>query len=416
VSIQIYPIVSRRSRFVGALANVGDFVYSEQQAITQATPLTTLTAEQFLGNPHFSLYCFEPTTAHAIFVELPSTVDLAAVPFVHQAQYEEALRVARVPLSLFTQLALQLPPVSRPIFQFMSARSGSTLLSQAFNASGVTSSLSEPDVLTQLVHLQTRAGQPSLSFSDAELGLLADSALRFLFRPGHLPRHNTEMTPAVKLRSEGVRLMALLQQAFPQATPLFLYRDTLGWVNSFHRIFHKLQMLESVTVDAWQHQYEGFLHTDLSHLRSFLAPQQQQLTLVEQLTLWWIAIMEWYLIQWQAGVPVLAVRYTDLNGARELTLNAIFAHCGLPAAAVQPALSAFAADSQAGTLLAREHPDQGSPLALTAQEVKQMVTILQRHPQLRHPNFWAPGTLDLALYRNRRQLLPTTPVRNPVTS
>ncbi|MCB1071466.1 MAG: hypothetical protein KDL31_14040, partial [Kiritimatiellae bacterium] len=78
--------------------------------------------------------------------------------------------------------------------------------------------------------------------------------------------------------------------------------------------------------------------------------------------------------------------------------------------------AAFATDLQAGTLLARQRPDQGSTLTLAAPDVAQIVAILQRHPHLRHPNFWAPGTLDLALYRNRRQLLPTAPAFTVVPS
>jgi len=230
--------------------------------------------------------------------------------------------------------------------------------------------------------------------------------MRYLFRaPATHMGGQLRIAQAVKFRSEGIQVMDLFQQAFPKATNIFLYRDALGWVNSFHRIFTKLNLAQSRTVDEWQQMYEGFLQCDLSYLRRYLAPTATHLSLAEQLTLWWIAVMEWYLGQWQAGTPVLAVRYNDLNRERELTLEAIFGWCALPATAVQSALAAFDQDAQAGTDLARDEATKGATLTLDAQAVGEITAILQRHPQLRHPNYWAPGTLDLNFYRNSRRQL-----------
>jgi len=417
MQIEQYPIVGRRPRFAGSLASVTDFLYAtcEQPSYAQkggvelrhCTPTTILTVQEFLDNPHYSLYCFDPVEQRAIFVALPPALDLTLVPFAHQAQYEAAHHMVTMPIELFHRLAQDLPTPTQPIFLYMAARSGSTVLSHALNASGYVSSLSEPDAVTQLVHLREGCGtEPARGFHDEELVALATSTMRHLFRPQatHL---GAQMRPrqAVKFRSEGVRVMDLFQRAFPTAVNLFLYRDTLGWVNSFQRIFTKLGLDEPLPVDEWQQLFEGFLQTDLCHLRRYLAPTCTVLSLVEQLTLWWIAIMEWYLAQWQQGTPVLAVRYQDLNTQRALTLEAIFAHCGLLPTAVAPALTAFATDAQAGTALARDKPEQGAALQLEATAVAEIIAILQRHPQLRHPHFWAPGTLDLTLYRNSRQLL-----------
>jgi hypothetical protein len=108
------------------------------------------------------------------------------------------------------------------------------------------------------------------------------------------------------------------------------------------------------------------------------------------------------------------VRYADLNQERALTLDAIFAHCGLPADAVEPALAAFANDSQAGTAVARTVANKGSDLTLDDRAIAEIITILQRHPFLRHPNVWLPGTLDLALYRNMQQELRTADTRQTI--
>lgn len=424
MSIDVYEITGRRPRFIGALANVNDFFYAAHHpgathrgdhtiegTIADAYPVATLDTEQFLCNPNFSLYCFDETQNCAIFVELPPSLDLAQVSFVHQVQYEEALRVVCVPFQLFNQMAAALPPVPQPIFLYMSARSGSTLLSRIFNTSGVVTSLSEPDAITQFVHLRecgSRRGAET-DVSEESLHILADSTMRFFFRPqADHSGGSLRLAQAVKFRSEGIRMLDLFQRVFPQAKNLFLYRDALGWVNSFHRIFTNLNFVEPLTIDEWQSLFEGFLHTNLAHLRAYIPPQRTHLSLVEQLTLWWIAIMEWYWEQWEAGIPVMAIRYNDLNWHRARTLHALFDYCNLPKDAVQPALDAFANDSQAGTVVARNQSQSGAILTLSQRAIGEIMAILHHHPYLNHSDIWLPGTLALHRYPHQEQALSSS--------
>lgn len=414
MSIEVYEISGRRERFTGALANVNDFCYNrgmngmtDDTTIDDASPITTIGTEQFLHNPQFSLYCFDNTLTRAVFVELPAGIDFTQMPFVYQAQFDYALRVVTVPIETFVDLAHTLPAVLQPIFVYMSARSGSTLVNNALNASGVVASLSEPDAVTQLVHFRKQCAKPGTisCVTDETLSSLADSSLRFLFRQGEQVGGTPRLAQAVKPRSEGVRMMDLFQQTFPQAHNLFLYRDALGWVNSFHRIFTKLHHGERLAIDEWQALYESFLHTDLSHLRGYLPPKKTHLSLAEQLILWWIAIMEWYLEQKQQGMPVLAVRYDSLNRHKTATMQAIFDYCNLPPANVEPALGAFAEDSQVGTVAEREEADRGAKLSLDSIAIGEIVAILTRHPELYRPNYWAPGTLDVEEYLLSRTVL-----------
>jgi hypothetical protein len=105
--------------------------------------------------------------------------------------------------------------------------------------------------------------------------------------------------------------------------------------------------------------------------------------------------MEWYLAQYARGIPVLAVRYADLNAAREQVLSAVFTHCGLPTAGVAETLGVFARDAQAGTLLGRVNPAEGNQLRLSDAQLRDMTTILQRHPVVNDSEFMAPGTLQV---------------------
>src|SRR4030095_13900501 len=110
-------------------------------------------------------------------------------------------------------------------------------------------------------------------------------------------------------------------------------------------------------------------------------------SLAQQLTLWWLAGMEWYLAQYTRGGPILAVRYADLIATREPVLTAIFHYCGLPTAQVPGRRGVFAHDSQAATALARDNPAQGNTSQLSERQLREITTILQRHPLIHESDF-----------------------------
>jgi hypothetical protein len=90
---------------------------------------------------------------------LPDGIDLTKAACVFRTQHEHAQRLIAAPYEIFNQLASTLPEVHRPIFIYMSGRSGSTLLSHVFNDSNVVVSLAEPDVVTQFSHLRKGTGK-----------------------------------------------------------------------------------------------------------------------------------------------------------------------------------------------------------------------------------------------------------------
>jgi len=137
------------------------------------------------------------------------------------------------------------------------------------------------------------------------------------------------------------------------------------------------------------------LNQDFEHLKAYLDPGQREISTIQLFTLWWLGVMEHYLAQRERGLPVLAVRYHDLNARPEAVLRAVFAHCGLPPERVPVTLAAFGRDAQAGTQLARERPHEGNPLRLDPAQRREVEAILARHPTVNHSDFAAPGTLVL---------------------
>jgi hypothetical protein len=290
-----------------------------------------------------------------------------------------------VPYETFRQLASALPEVQHLIVIYITGRSGSTLLSHVFNALDSTRSFAEPDAASQFAYLRSADGQ-----RDAELRDLLDCTVRFLCRPTSF---KTPSTYALKLRNEGLRVMDLFQATFPQAKNLFLYRDAVGFVASFYRLFKLVDVPEYMPIDQWRALFGEQINEDFTHMSTYLEEGTPEVSLVQHLTLWWLAIMEWYLAQHARGIPVLAVRYADLNAAREQVLSAIFRHCGLPTAAVEGTLDVFARDAQAGTLLARVNPAEGNQLRLSEAQRREITAILQQHPVVNDSEFIVPGTL-----------------------
>ncbi len=315
-------------------------------------------------------------------------MDLAQAPFIYQTQYEQAQRLIAIPYDTFRQLAHQLPEVKHLIMIYMTGRSGSTLLSHLFNEFDTVLSLSEPDVATQFVRL--RSDDPS---RDGELQDLLDCTVRFLFKPTVT---KTPTTYALKLKNEGTQLMDLYQAAFPQVKSLFLYRDAIGFVQSFYRLFKRWQVPEVLPVSEWiTAAREHIASSDLTPLTAYIDEGTTELSIPQFLALWWLAVMEWYLTQYERGIRALAVRYADLNTHRERVVSEIFAYCGLPTERAQEMLSVFDRDAQAGTDLARENPQEGNTLRLSDEQQNAVTRILQRHPIVSASEFVVPGTLRL---------------------
>ncbi len=378
MTVHSLTIEAKHRQMPGYLASLADFSLSTGAAVN---------ADIVLNQPNLSLYCLDDAQKRAIFVELPPDVDLAMAPFVYQTQYEQAQRLIAVPYETFRQLAHALPEVQHLIVIYISGRSGSTLLSHVFNALDSVRSLAEPDVATQFVHLRRADEQ-----RDAELRNLLDCTVRFLCKPTPF---KTPSTYALKLRNEGLQVMDLFQTTFPQAKNLFLYRDAVGFVASFYRLFKLVDMPEQMPMGEWRALFSQLINEDFTHMSAYLDAGAAEVSLPQHLALWWLAIMEWYLAQYSQGLPILAVRYADLTAARERVLSAVFRYCGLPPAAVAETLGVFARDAQAGTLLARVNPAEGNQLRLSEAQLREISTILQRHPVVKDSDFIAPGTFHV---------------------
>ena len=372
--INQFAIENKHRRNIGHVAQLEDFTIATQGEVDVAA---------VVANPAVSLYCLDDKARQAVFVELPPDADLAKSPFVYLSQHEEARRLFTMPYETFHRVAATLPAVTRPIFLHITGRSGSTLLSHAFNESGLVKSLAEPDVVSQFSNLR-HSSEPS---RETELQTLAQSSIQFLFKNDHGPNIEAH---AVKFRNQAVPVMDLFQKTFPEGRSLFLYRDVIGFTASFQRIFRKAGLPESQSFTNWQHNSALSLSGDLTHVADYLGRAEGEITIAQQCALWWLVVMDWYLAQYERGVSTMAIDFSDLVNAQEETLSAIFRYCRLSAEGVERGLQAYNRDSQEGTFLARENPQELNQRGLTPDELREVKAIVARHPHFGQLDFAVP--------------------------
>ncbi len=339
-----------------------------------------------LDHPNLSLYSLDDYSRKAIFVELPPGLDLMAVPFVNGTQCQEALRLLEIPYEDFVRLAVELPEIERLIVIHNTGRSGSTLLSQVFARLDSVYSLAEPDPPLLFKFWWQPGGA-----REEELKALFDSSMRFLFRPAAATGATVF---AVKPRNEAISIMDLFQACYPGVKNLFLYRSAIDFVGSLCRVNKRAGAHERVPLKHWIGGAKMMFNLDVRPLIRYLDEGAALLPIAQRFTLHWLSVMERYLDWFERGMPVLAVRYEDLNVHREEVLSRIFEYCDLPVSEVQRALEAFTRDAQEGTGLERERPDE-EPFSLSDEQVDEVVRVLARHPVINTSDFVAPGTLEL---------------------
>ncbi len=146
-------------------------------------------------------------------------------------------------------------------FIFHSAYCCSTLLAQAFDNPGVSHSLSEPQILNDMVGWRHRGGTP------AQIGMVTDGALRLLARP-LVPGEAAIIKPSNIVNGLATALMTLRPDAHAVLlyAPLRLFLGSIArkgmWGRLWVRELLSRQLAEGM-VDLGFEGRDYLLHTDL---------------------------------------------------------------------------------------------------------------------------------------------------------
>jgi hypothetical protein len=354
--LEVLQIRQRRKASPVTVASLDDF---------SVIPNGHADPDLLVRDPTISLYCLDDAGKRAIFVETPAGVDITAHPFLYQAQYEHAQRLVAVSYATLVAVAAALPAARVPLVLIYSpGRSGSTLLSKAFQEVGAVASLSEPDVYTQIVALREQDRS-----RDAELTDLLAAATKLLFKPSITGQ---AILWVAKFRGFAIEVADLLQAAFLDARSIFLYRDLRTWTRSMLR--SAPGVIDTGTVAGIFAPYAPLLAAAVRERGP------QSLALVEVTTLMWLSAVHWYVDLCRQGMVMHALRYDDMVANPRTTLATVFRYTGLGTAAVDAAVRAFDRDSQEGSVMSRAAIDQRGAADVSEAEWAKVRVLLRQYP------------------------------------
>ena len=331
---------------------------------------------EILADPSWSLYSLDVANAEAVFVELPPGADLAQAPFVGVMQFRTAVRAAVAPLAALEILASLAGPQSPPALVYSMGRCGSTLLNAMLNASGTLWSLSEPWAIDTILIGEARLGR-------ARAVTLLRAAAAVLARP---PAARRGRRLAMKFRASTLFSAPSLDEAFPGAANVFLYREAIGWARSRERlrgiIFRQIgtQPIRSPPVGAQSAGSPNYFRilgagADVARLGRIFGFDPNSATDAQALAASWAAFLEGLDAMRLAGMKAFALRYDDLLNDRR-ALARLFAHLHAPLPSETALAAILGLDSQAGTSIARD----ASAGALSPAQIAEFLHILARHP------------------------------------
>jgi hypothetical protein len=358
----LYPITARFKIFEQFFAMPGDFTRG---------PAESAPARRLLDEPGWTVYCIDPDAREIVFVRTPETCHLPGSAFYMISQYREANAVIALPFAEAHELAASLPD-PKLILVFGMGRAGTTLMNHALNGAESVVSLSEPGAFE---HRPLRALAEKQDISEL---------LRDLTRLSFAPHGAAGVdTLAIKFRSQALFISEHFWRALPEAHLIFMYRDAIGWGNSFLQftadVGIKLPMDEQGRAKHWM-MISGDM--PLAVLGRYVDLDELPANSARMFAPAWTIHMAEYMRLYRLGLPFLALRYNEFAGNSRAELERLFAFCGLPISGVEGALKAFDEDSQKGTPIARK----ADKLKFTPDELVTFRETLAREPALADPD------------------------------
>ncbi len=326
-------IISRQKRYSAALSTSTDFDFGPKQAVS---------AEIIFDEPGWSLYCLDLEQDFALFVKLPPDVDLAEAPFVYAEQFDKAERALLMTLDHLPALAQRVPLRATLSTLFSTGRCGSTLASRILAQIPNVWSISEPDFMTNLAFAR-------FSLPSERVVELIGPAIRLTCRP---PEGRALDTIVIKPRSESIFQAKEYALALPEAHNLFMYRDTVSYVNSLYRFLQRVVGPDVFFNDpdlcrtVWP-----FISGNApeSLMDEYFPESNPGLFSIDAMTLGWCLRIDAYFDALEKGAKLKPLHYADLNTDRRAETEALLSVCGISLDHVDLAMRGFERDAHCGS-------------------------------------------------------------------
>ncbi len=328
-----------------------------------------------LHDPNLSLYCLDFEKRTALFVETPPECDLSRVPFYYQTQYEAALRIIEIPFETLHQLAAEaaIDP-AKLILIYSVGRCGSTLISRAFNEIESVHSLSEPDVFSQML---TEWGVIDLEGIEKES--LLKSCILLQCMPGKI---KGAAAWALKFRGMVTVMASLFYSVFPEAKPVFIYRNIEPWFRSFMRMVQISDPHEPIPLAHLRSQWGRLVNE---------SDTRETMTFLELSAFTYLSSMEKCIEMQRLKIPMFITRYEELSSAPKEVINQMFSFCGLPGISADKLDELLKKDSQAGSTLSRESI-ANTPITLSREHLDELKLFISSGNERMTEDTVIPGT------------------------
>ncbi|ESO09495.1 hypothetical protein HELRODRAFT_168488 [Helobdella robusta] len=306
---------------------------------------------EYVLQDHITLYVVNHD--EAIFVETKPGVKVWDTkihsPFMMNAQFINAVKILKISTVCLHALAEKIgDPKGELILLNNCSRCGSTLLTQMFNFTDKILAFGEPNCLNFLSKAADYLGVESSE--NLEFERLARNTIRLLCKR---TQAGNEIAYVIKVCSPCLGATPLLVKLFPNAKPLFLYRDPVKVSQSIYRMSCSLYSIRLFYVFGKGSAFK------FSKMMGFVGfPESYyKLCMYHDLTMgvgFWYALTRQYLKCVEVVKNFPALRYEDIVKNTAKSLEIIFRHCNLPLELIPKALEALGCDSQKGTALASD--------------------------------------------------------------
>lgn len=337
---------------------------------------------------NISLYCLSIHHDIACFVEFKggdNPFNCRKYPLLFVAQKEFSLHVYIMPLPLFLQFTNRLDEQSRRVvWMFHSARCGSTVWSQVFNALPGWGVISESVYMSNIIIHETGTGDVLSVTSTKQFKALALSGLKFnlsRFPSGHsifikAGNHDTHLLEAVSEYLNDLTIMHCYRNALPSAESWYYTLSKLAEISPL------LYLLERAKQDGW---HESRVLKEIVHIYTQSWPES--IDILQQVGP--EGLFEWFLVIWctfncriraakESGTKIACIKYEDMQHDNEGVIKKLFNHLEIDPTLFEVATEATRSDSQSNTFLSRDKRIGNRCWVRTTESDKRSNTILAK--------------------------------------
>lgn len=328
----------------------------------------------------WTLFSFDFARAQAVFLDIGADCDLSIAPFSYDQQFAQARRLMRLPFADFIELAKQIKSPGRLVHLFNIGHCGSTLLHHVFNRAGGVWCISEP-LFTFDATMRSGDG------GGVPLVDLLQAGMRFLqLFPGAVAAD----VIVVKHFSQTVTQIPVYLAANPAAKALLLYRSGAGWCNS---IYHFAQRMGGgLQVPPDERDFKWWIVSGakpVSALDGIVDMTADDVTFDKLAAVAWVLHLRDDVLQGCRGLPLVPLRYDELNAQPARLIEQVFRQCGIDPSNIPAALLAFDEDAHAGS-----HTSRAVPALDLGQASMAALEQVFAHSLMRFPaDTLLPGTL-----------------------